>query len=113
MRSKMANWMNQWAGMAGTAVMVFALSSACQDTTAKISLPASAKHSTALAAIVHSYVAEVRSGLPAGARVLESLYKSGSPPRDDLERVQKVLQRARDSVQDLRVAKSTFFALVD
>lgn len=107
----MPNWTNQWLG--GAAAVVVLISAACQDTTTKVSLPASAKHVSALAALTRSDVAEVRSGLPVGARVLEPLYKSDTQPRDDLERVQKLLQRARDSVQDLRVAKSTFFALVD
>ncbi len=111
----MTNWSSQSWGRVGQviAVAVVAISAACQDTTAKVSLPESAKHAAKLAAVTSADVAEVRSGLPAGARVLEPLYKGETAPRDDLERVQRLLQRARDSVQDLRVAKSTFFALVD
>lgn len=90
-----------------------ALFAACQNSTIKVSLPSSAKHATKLAGIVHSDVGEVRSGMPVGVHVLESLYKNSNVPREDLERVQRSLNRARDSVQDLRVAKSTFFALVD
>jgi len=89
------------------------LVAACQNSTIKVSLPASAKHATELAGIVRSDVSEVRAGMPVGEHVLESLYKTPNAPRDDLERVQRSLSRARDSVQDLRVAKSTFFALVD
>jgi hypothetical protein len=111
----MSNWTEQLLSRAGgsIAMMVLTLSVACEDTTAKVSLPASAKHATALSAVVRSDVAEVRAGLPAGAHVLEPLYQGPTAPRDDLERVQKLLQKARESVQDLRVAKSTFFALVD
>jgi hypothetical protein len=86
---------------------------ACQNSTKKVSLPLSAKHAVQLTDITRGDVNEVRSGMPAGAHLLENLYKNSANPRDDLERVQLVLSRTRDKVQDLRVAKSTFFALVD
>jgi hypothetical protein len=95
--------------MFGALGLVFA----CQNSTIKVSLPSSAKHATEMAGIVRSDVSEVRAGMPVGVHVLENLYKNSNAPRDDLERVQRSLSHARDSVQDLRVAKSTFFALVD
>lgn len=58
-------------------------------------------------------VEEVRRGLPEGAKQLAPLYGKDTPPADDLKAVRDALERARDKVQDLRVAKSTFFALAD
>lgn len=58
-------------------------------------------------------VEELQKGMPEGAKVLRSLYLSQTAPKDDLGEVRKLLDRARNNVQDLRVAKSTFFALVD
>jgi hypothetical protein len=94
-------------------ILGLALAIACQDSTKKVSLPMSAKHVAQLVEITRDDVNEVRSGMPAGAHLLETLYKNSASPRDDLERVQVTLNRTRDKVQDLRVAKSTFFALVD
>ena len=91
--------------------VVFGL--ACQNSTKKVSLPLSAKHAIQLSEITRGDVNEVRAGMPVGARLLESLYRNSANPRDDLERVQVLLNRTRDKVQDLRVAKSTFFAFVD
>jgi hypothetical protein len=85
----------------------------CQDPTKTTSLPMSAKHAAHLARIVHDDVAEVRNGMPTGAHLLENLFADPNALRDDTDRVRKALIRARDRVQDLRVAKSTFFALVD
>lgn len=58
-------------------------------------------------------VEELRKGLPEGAKSLRSLYQSDASAKDDLGEVRKQLDRARNQVQDLRIAKSTFFALVD
>jgi len=85
----------------------------CQDSAKKISLPQSVAHVNSLTETAKRDVAEVRGGMPLGSRILEPLYKSPTSPRDDLERVKTTLARAREKVQDLRVAKSTFFALVD
>jgi hypothetical protein len=111
----MANWTKRMLRVAreGLLLMAIAVAGACQNSTLKVSLPAAVKHAAELANTSRSDVAEVRSGLTGGAHALEGLYKTSVAPRDDLERVEKALQRARDSVQDLRVAKSTFFALVD
>jgi hypothetical protein len=62
---------------------------------------------------VQGDVEEVKKGLPEGAKQLVALYERPSKPEDDLKEVREVLERARNKVQDLRVAKSTFFALVD
>ncbi len=66
-----------------------------------------------LAKAVKEDVQEVRNGLPKGAKHLEPLYQGDKKPSDDLKAVRGQLELARDKVQDLRVAKSTFFALAD
>ena len=58
-------------------------------------------------------VAEVRSGLPNGAKYLLPLFASGKPPSDDPHAARIALETARSKVQDLRVSKGTFFAVSD
>lgn len=60
---------------------------------------------------VHSDVAEVRSGLPQGAKYLAPLFATGKPPSDDPHGARAALETARSKVQDLRVSKGTFFAV--
>lgn len=59
----------------------------------------------------HSDVAEVRSGLPLGAKFLLPLFGTGKPPSDDPHGAHSALETARNKVQDLRVSKGTFFAI--
>jgi hypothetical protein len=63
----------------------------------------------ALAAVVHEDVREVRQGLPLGAAELAKIL----PPEGDIDAptAREALEKARNKIQDLRVAKSTFFAL--
>lgn len=77
----------------------------------KVSEEQAKQHVEFLAKAVQEDVEEVRKGLPEGAKHLEDLYKSDTKPADDLKAVRNALERARSKVQDLRVAKSTFFAL--
>ena len=95
------------------ALAPFALMVGCQDSVKKVSLPQAAKHAVSLADVSRRDVAEVRAGMPLGSKIVESLYKNSASPKDDLEKLRSTLARARDRVQDLRVAKSTFFALVE
>ena len=95
------------------ALVSLALTVGCQDPVKKISLPQATKHVASLVETSKRDVSEVQTGMPLGSKFLESLYRDGANPRDDLEKVRAALARARDKVQDLRVAKSTFFALVD
>ena len=88
------------------------LASGCESD-AKASMQHAKEHVQFLAEAVKTDVEEVRKGLPEGAKHLEALYKGETSPKDDLPRVREALERARGKVQDLRVAKSTFFALVD
>jgi hypothetical protein len=85
------------------------LSSGCDSATKKSA--ALAKESVqSLVAISQEDVREVRTGLPLGA---EEIAKSLPPEGEiDAQAARDALERARNKVQDLRVAKSTFFALV-
>lgn len=56
-------------------------------------------------------VAEVRQGLPLGAARLEPVVAAALPEPPSAQAARDGLTEARDHVQDLRVAKSTFFAL--
>lgn len=54
---------------------------------------------------------EVRRGLPRGAELLQDYFGAGK--FEDARAASEVLDKTRNKVQDLRVAKPTFFALVD
>jgi hypothetical protein len=54
---------------------------------------------------------EVRRGLPRGAELLSEYFGAGK--LEDATAAGEVLDKTRSKVQDLRVAKPTFFALVD
>jgi hypothetical protein len=78
---------------------------------AELSKTKAGEHARALAKIVEADVAEVRAGLPEGAKHIAKRYVDANPA-DDPEQARLALEKARSAVQDLRVAKSTFFALV-
>src|SRR4051812_6045669 len=61
----------------------------------------------ALARATHSDVAEVRSGLPQGAKFLLPIFATGKPATDDPHGARTALETARNKVQDLRVSKGT------
>jgi len=65
----------------------------------------------ALAQAAHNDVAEVRSGLPQGAKFLLPIFNTGKPPSEDPHAARIALETARNKVQDLRVSKGTFFAV--
>ena len=85
----------------------------CQNSVQRVSLPQAVQHVQLLTETTKNDVAEVRNGMPDGSRFMEPLYKDATAPKDDLDKVKTALSRARERVQDLRVAKSTFFALAD
>jgi hypothetical protein len=59
-------------------------------------------------------VSEVQSGLPLGAQELAKRWAAaGVDLTTDSEAAREAINQARNKVQDLRVAKSTFFALAD
>lgn len=78
---------------------------------AQVSEQKARAHAETLAKLAEEDVAEVRRGLPEGAKALAALYRGDTKPADDLKGVRVALEQARAKVQDLRVAKSTFFAL--
>ena len=88
------------------------LIASCKDTT-KLSKEKAAAHVTFLAETMKKDVEEVRKGLPPGAEVLGASLKSDAAVMTDPKAARRALEEARRKVQDLRVAKSTFFALVD
>ena len=92
--------------LAGTGV------AACKDT-GKVSAAHASEHLTFLVDTVVKDVDEVRHGLPEGASVLAARIKNEPNLTKDLDNVRDSLELARRKVQDLRMAKSTFFALAD
>ena len=84
----------------------------CKDTT-KISKERAAAHVGFLAETIKKDVEEVRKGLPSGADVLGAALKSDATALTDPKAASHALEEARRKVQDLRIAKSTFFALAD
>src|SRR5687767_10045911 len=88
------------------------LSAGCEDK-AQVSIAHATSHLKELIKTSGEDVEEVRRGLPAGAKLFAPLWQAKSPPSEDLEAVREALERTRGKVQDLRVAKSTFFALTD
>lgn len=63
--------------------------------------------------VVAEDVREVREGLPQGVSELSIVFFGSKPPSEDLATAEEALKKARNKVRDLRVAKSTFFAVVD
>jgi hypothetical protein len=94
--------------LAGTVLSV----SGCERQN-ELSRAKAGEHAAALVETALADVQEVRAGLPEGAKHLAKLYEGKTAPKDDLPGVREALERARGKVQDLRVAKSTFFALLD
>lgn len=105
--------MFQWSSVAAFASAAsFALVAAvgCEKSS-KISVEHAKAHVVLLEKTTASDVAEVRSGLPEGAKHLETFFKKATLSQEDAQDARAALERARDDVQDLRVAKSTFFAV--
>jgi hypothetical protein len=71
------------------------------------------QHATMLVGVTVTDVDELQRGMPEGAVQLRSLYQAKVAPKDDLDSVRQQLARARNHVQDLRVAKSTFFVMAE
>jgi hypothetical protein len=86
---------------------------ACKDQ-AKVSTQKATEHANALADLAVKDVGEVEQGLPKGAVEMAKLvYAKGADPRQDQQSVRGALRKIRNSVPELMVAKSTFFALAD
>jgi hypothetical protein len=87
-------------------------SSGCKDQ-AKESAARASTDVAALGALVEKDVSEIERGLPEGAKRLSALLANGADPKQDVAAVRKGLFKVRRDVQDLDVAKSTFFAVTD
>lgn len=68
-------------------------------------------HALELVRAAREDVREVRTGLPLGAAELLKILPPKASGDIDASTAREALQKARNKVQDLRVAKSTFFAL--
>jgi hypothetical protein len=78
--------------------------------TSQESVAKAVSHAKTLVEMTTRDVAEVRQGLPQGAAALAKVWSDDL--LSDPEAARRALGVVRDEVQDLRVAKSTFFALV-
>jgi hypothetical protein len=72
-----------------------------------------ALHASFLAETVKKDVGEVRAGLPAGAAAFGAMWKADATIETDSKSAQHALDETRKKIQDLRIAKSTFFAIAD
>jgi hypothetical protein len=79
----------------------------CEATSKKSAFEAKA-HVRELARLAKEDVREIREGLPKGGAQIEKLLSGRTL---DVETARDLLTKGRDHVQDLRTAKSTFFAL--
>jgi len=86
------------------AVMV----SGCKDPS-EVSEAQAKLHVVELARNVRSDVAEVRNGLPAGAECMAAFFNRESLGPEQGNDAREALSKCRNKVQDLRIAKSTFF----
>jgi hypothetical protein len=96
-----------WGGIALFAALV----AGCGND-AKKSAEFARGHALELASAAKEDVREVRTGLPLGAAELAKILPPKESGEIDAQTAREALQKARNKVQDLRVAKSTFFALV-
>lgn len=91
-------------------LLLSVLALSCENT-GKKSAQLATQHVKDLARTAASDVEEVRKGLPQGAARLTALFEEAHPELPDPESAKTSLGNARRKVQDLRVAKSTFFAV--
>jgi hypothetical protein len=70
-------------------------------------------HASELAGVIKSDVEEIRKGLPEGATVIAKFWPEQGVPDEDSKVTKKALEKAHGNVQNLRLAKSTFFALTN
>jgi hypothetical protein len=91
--------------------LAFPLLLSC-DRTDQESVARALDHAKALVEMARKDVSEVRQGLPLGAQELAKRWAAGGVDLTlDAQEARVALNQARNKVQDLRVAKSTFFAL--
>ncbi len=91
---------------------LFSISQGCKKSST-VSAEKAKANIAGLIKATQSDVAEVRAGLPSGAKYLLPVFATGKPPSDDPHGAQAALETARNKVQDLRTSKGTFFAVAD
>ena len=102
-RARLTTW---WARFAFVAIVT-----GCTAPTKK-SAALAKEHVVELAKAAREDVRQIRTGLPEGAAQLVAILPPADKGDIDAPTAREALEKARNKVQDLRVAKSTFFALV-
>lgn len=82
----------------------------CTDT-GKISADLAKGHAKFLLQEANKDVEQIQKGMPKGAKILQQVFEGGEPM--DVQKSSEALERARGKTYELRLAKSTFFALVE
>jgi hypothetical protein len=82
----------------------------CTDT-GKISAEHAKEHVKFLLKEANQDIEQIQKGLPKGAKILAQTFDEGEPM--DAQKSSEALERARGKTYELRLAKSTFFALVE
>lgn len=98
-------------GALGVACAALAASATGCSNSSKKSAELARQHVQALVQVVHEDVREIRTGLPLGAAELAKLLPPAEQGEIAAADAREALEKARNKVQDLRIAKSTFFAL--
>lgn len=80
--------------------------------TSEVSRKKAREHVELLAKAAQTDVEEIRKGLPQGAKQLEA-FLADPKAAENATDAKEALERARSRVQDLRIAKSTFFLMAD
>jgi hypothetical protein len=94
------------------AALLIVISPACKKQSA-VSAEKAKSSLPALTKAAQEDIAEVRRGLPQGVKYLLPVFSTGKPPAEDPHGARNALETARNKVQDLRIAKGTFFAVAD
>jgi len=84
----------------------------CQKSSAQSAAKAKL-HVELLSKAAATDVDEIRNGLPKGAPLMASVFAPGKTPTEDPAAAREALNSVRSKIQDLRLAKSTFFAITD
>jgi hypothetical protein len=95
----------------GASALSFAALLSCTSATKK-SAALAREHVHALADVAREDARQVHAGLPLGASELAKLLPSPDQGEIEPQVAREALGKARNKVQDLRIAKSTFFAIV-
>lgn len=98
------------SSLVAAAVVAAVLSAGCEDQ-GKVSEQKAVDELARLLPVVKEDVAEVRRGLPEGAKKLATLLEPD--PGNNLPGLQRAITNSRGAIKDLDVAKSTFFSFAD